>query len=85
MDREKCISDLARLYAPFIGQSYASLSDDQKRILYAVLLWKDGADIEQIVPELISKAVEKTLTPEWVDEQIHNTFEYTDDTLVPEW
>jgi hypothetical protein len=79
--------ELTQLYNMIAGKKYSELTPDQKRILYAVELWKDGMDIELVVAELKSKV--KANEPGWelsagyVDQQLRETFEYWDESEVP--
>ena len=83
MDRNKLITDLTRLYNMIVGKKYKVLTPDERRVLYAVELWNDGADPEAVATDLIDKTKSHDLSPEWVDEQLRRTFEYNDDTEVP--
>lgn len=74
---------LLQLYDMIVGKKYSDLTDDQKRILYAVELWKDGMDVELVTAELKSKVMANELPAESVDEQLRGTFEYWDESEVP--
>jgi hypothetical protein len=76
------VTDLLRLYNMIVGKKYKDLTLAQRRILYAVESWKDGADIDVFVPELIRSVKEDSLPDVFIKEQLEVTFEYTDEREI---
>jgi hypothetical protein len=80
----KMLKDLAMIYNPIIGKKYKDLTNDQKRILYAVELWKDGMDIDQVMENMVFLAKGKAGLPdEYIDKQLRYTFAFLDGSQVP--
>jgi len=57
---------------------YKTLSLDHKAVIYTYELWNDGMDIKE-AEELM---FDDTLTEAFIDDQLKNTFEYTDETIL---
>jgi len=69
---------LEQMYGNLKGRVYNTLSLDHKAVVYAYKLWDDGMDIKE-AKELM---FDQTLTETFIDDQLKNTFEYTDETIL---
>ena len=71
-------------YTKLINMAYGELSDRQKQTVYAVEIYKDSGDV-LIACDIYADSLLGTLTPQFIDEQLRNTFEYSDTTLIESW
>jgi hypothetical protein len=60
------------------GRVYNTLSLDHKMVVYAYELWNDSMDIKE-AEELM---FDQTLTESFIDDQLKNTFEYSESTVI---
>jgi len=65
-------------YANLIGQTYGTLNAKEKQAVYAMEIYDDSGDA--LIACDIFNATD--LSPEFVDGQNRDTFEYTDDTVI---
>jgi len=70
--------EFKHIYANLIGQKYGTLNEKEKQVVYAMALYDDGADA--MTADDVYHATD--LSPDFVDQQNRDTFEYTDDTRV---
>ena len=69
---------IEQLYKNLKGRVYSTLSFDHKVVVYAYELWNDGMDIEEAEKLMF----DTELTESFVDNQLKNTFEYEDKTII---
>lgn len=60
------------------GRVYNTLSLDHKMVIYAYELWNDGMDIEEAEKLMF----DEELTEDFINNQLKDTFEYTDNTVI---
>ena len=68
-------------YAKLVNMVYGELDDKQKQTVYSVEIYKDSGDA-LIACDIYADSLLGTLTPEFIDEQLRNTFEYNDTTVI---
>ena len=66
-----------------VNMAYGELNDKQKQTVYAMEIYKDSGDV-LIACDIYASGPTSgdALAPEFVDEQLRNTFEYNDTTLI---
>ena len=70
-------------YAKLINMAYGELSNKQKQTVYAMEIYKDGGDALTACDIYADSLNEHNrLKPEFIDDQLRNTFEYTDTTII---
>lgn len=67
-------------YAELVGLSYGELDDKQKQTVYSVEIYKDSHDA-LIACDIYAST---DLSPEFIDNQLRNTFGYTDIKFIPD-
>lgn len=65
-------------YADLIGLKYGSLNEKQKQTVYSMEIYDDSGDA--LIGCDIYLATD--LSPDFIDQQNRETFEYTDDTII---
>lgn len=72
-------------YAKLINMVYGELSNQQKQTVYAMESYNDGADALTACDIYASSPTSgDALAPDFVDDQLRNTFEYDDTTTIVE-
>ena len=66
-----------------VGKVYGDLTPGQKRILYAVKLWEDGSDIENVMEYMKVAVQDQPEVDVFIDNQLRSTFSYTFAEQVP--
>ena len=65
-------------YAKLVNMAYGELNDKQKQTVYAVEIYNDGGD----ALTACDIYADTTADPEFIDNQLRNTFEYNDTTII---
>ena len=65
-------------YAKLVNKAYGELSNEEKQTVYAVEIYKDSGDA-LIACDIFA---DTTAKPEFIDDQLRNTFEYNDTTII---
>ncbi len=71
-------------YAKLVHRIYLELNEEQRACVYAMEIYRDSGDA-LIACDIYAGAREgyrDHVTPEFVDDQLRNTFEYTDVTMI---
>jgi hypothetical protein len=68
-------------YAKLINMMYGELNADQKRAVYAMEIYNDSGDA-LIACDIFADLPPDRLDPDFIDEQLRNTFGYTDATII---
>jgi hypothetical protein len=65
-------------YANLVGQKYGTLNEKEKQTVYAMEIYEDSSDA--LIACDIFNATD--LTPDFVEQQNRETFQYTDETVI---
>ena len=75
------IRTMTRLHALLLNKFYFELSVEQRRVLYAYVLWQDGMDIDEVMG-MMRYSDQPSVSDKEVDNQLRNTFGYSDHTQI---
>ena len=69
---------IEQMFSNLKGRVYKTLSLDHKAVIYAYKLWNDGMDLKEAEGIMF----DEELAESFIDDQLKNTFEYTDETII---
>lgn len=70
-------------HAKLVNMTYGELSDTQKQTLYAMEIYNDSHDA-LIACDIYASGLtsDSPLSPDYIDDQLRNTFGYNDITVI---
>lgn len=69
-------------YAKLVNMLYGELNDEQKRTVYAMEIYHDSQDALTACDIYAPQNPREAIPTEFIDEQLRNTFQYEDVTVV---
>ena len=69
-------------YAKLVGMKFGDLNDEQKRTVYAMEIYEDSQDALVACDIYAPQNPHEAIPTEFIDDQLRNTFQYDDATIV---